>query len=88
MVFCAGFPEIIIRGNTFSVITEPAAMTDSSPISIPGQIVTPPPIAQPKRNFGPLIIDLTSLRCPIGELLVNVTPGPMNTNDSIIEPEQ
>ena len=29
-----------------------------------------------------------SLRCPIGELLVSVTPGPMNTNDSIIEPEQ
>ena len=60
LIFFAGLPATIIREGISFVTTAPAAIIDSCPISIPGQIVAPPPIAHPKRNYAPLIVDGTS----------------------------
>ena len=71
--FFAGFPTTIILERIFFVTTAPAPIIASCPISTPGQIVDQPPIAQPRRNFAPLIVDGTSRKCPMGELLVKLS---------------
>jgi len=70
LIFFAGFPATMILEGISFVTIAPAAIIDSCPISTPGQIVAPPPMAQPRRNFAPLIVDGMSRKCAIGELFV------------------
>ena len=49
----AGLPTTSFRGGTSFVTTAPAPTNASSPISIPGQRIAPPPTRAPRRIVGP-----------------------------------
>ena len=49
----AGLPTTTARGGTSFVTTAPAPTNASSPISIPGHRMAPPPMRAPRRIVGP-----------------------------------
>ena len=49
----AGLPTTTTRGGTSRTTTAPAPTNASSPISIPGQRIAPPPTRAPRRIVGP-----------------------------------
>jgi len=60
-------------------------MNASSPISIPGRRVAPPPTRAPRRIVGPFISDLRLSVRPMKLSFVVTTHGAMKTSSSSVE---
>ena len=74
-----------VRGGTSFVTTAPAPTNASSPTSMPGQRMAPPPTRAPRRIVGPLI---SSWRCSVRPMklsFVVTTHGAMKTFSSSVE---
>ncbi len=65
--------------------TAPAPMNASSPISIAGQRIAPPPTRAPRRIVGPLMFPNRCSVRPIQLSFVVTTQGAMKTCSSSVE---
>ena len=81
----AGFPTTIVRGGTSLVTTAPAPTNASSPISIPGQRIAPPPTRAPRRIVGPAMRSWRASVRPMKLSFVVTTHGAMKTCSSSVE---
>ncbi len=74
-----------MRGATSFVTTAPAPTNASSPISIPGQRIAPPPIRAPRLIVGPLMFPNRASVRPIQLSFVVTTHGATKTLSSSVE---
>ena len=81
----AGDPTTTTRGGTSFVTTAPAPTNASSPISMPGQRIAPPPIRAPRRIVGPFINARRFSVRPMKLSFVVTTHGAMKTSSSSVE---
>jgi len=91
----AGLPATIARGGTSFVTTEPAPITEFSPIVIPHKSVAPDPIDAPRLTTVFRHFQSASVWSPPPGLVargrrsfVNMTPCPTKTSSSISTPSQ